>query len=202
MVRRAKVTRRHFDEDAMRPEFWKSPSGADIIGTASPHQRAVYDDIAASPRGSLFALVGRRGCGKTQIGMACIIDRCAAATFGTGDPTPGRTCARYARAMEFFDDLKASYKPDGASGAAVVAAYLEPALLVLDDTQDRGETDWEQRMLAHLIDKRYGAMRDTIMIANIAPGEFHGHVGAAISDRIRECGGVIECDWESFRGAT
>ena len=103
--------------------------------------------------------------------------------------------------MEFFFDLREAYGDNAPEReASVLRRYCEPDILVLDDMQDRGETQWEQRTLALLIDKRYRDRKDTILIANIDPAKFEAHIGAAISDRIRECGGVIECDWESFRG--
>jgi hypothetical protein len=44
-------------------------------------------------------------------------------------------------------------------------------------------------------------MRDTIMISNETPEKMLAQVGPSIEDRMRECGGIIECNWPSFRGA-
>ena len=200
-VRRSRLPRLHFDESAFTPAFWQSPTGEAVLANRSEAQVAVFRHIAGQPRGRLFALVGERGVGKTRLAVSLVVQVCIDETFGANDATPGRNFAMLRSVMEFFFDLREAYGDNAPEReASVLRRYCEPDILVLDDMQDRGETQWEQRTLALLIDKRYRDRKDTILIANIDPAKFEAHIGAAISDRIRECGGVIECDWESFRG--
>jgi DNA replication protein DnaC len=81
----------------------------------------------------------------------------------------------------------------------VVNRHRIPDLLVIDEFQERGETAFENRMLNHLLDLRYGDLTDTLLIANLEPEELVESVGESITERLREAGGIIECNWPSFR---
>lgn len=109
-----------------------------------------------------------------------------------------RPC-RYAKAMDLFLDIKATYGREDICERDVIDEYRQPLLLVLDEASVRGETEWEDRMLVHLIDHRYDDEHDTLLLANMTPEQFRETMGPSISDRLRETGGVIECDWPSFR---
>lgn len=139
-------------------------------------------------RGSIIALIGNRGTGKTQIGVESIRHACLALY----------TCA-YRRAFDIFLATRAAMKSQHTNESEVMRELLDVGLLVIDEMQERGETPFEDRLLVYLLDKRYGNMTDTILIANQTPGEFTAALGPSITDRIRESGGIIECAWESFR---
>jgi DNA replication protein DnaC len=72
-------------------------------------------------------------------------------------------------------------------------------LLVIDEIQERADTQFEDRTLTNLIDARYYGMRPTILIGNLRPSEFAARIGSSIASRIRETGGVIEFNGPSFR---
>lgn len=150
-------------------------------------RKSVCDQIGG---GFTVALLGGRGTGKTQIGVHAAIGACCV----------GRS-ALYAKAMDFFLDVRATYKSEEASEADAIAKFVNPMLLVMDELQVRGDTDFEDRMLTYMLDKRYDAMRDTILIANLSAEAFEDAMGYSVSDRMVESGGVIECNWGSFRGA-
>lgn len=141
--------------------------------------------------GFLMALIGPRGPGKTQLAEQVI--RAASAV--------GRPCL-YVRAMEIFLRLRASFKSDALTELEVIQGLIAPKVLVIDEIQERGETAWEDRVLSYLMDRRYGDMGDTLLIANLTKAELRESLGPSISDRIRESGGVIECNWASFRTKT
>lgn len=144
--------------------------------------------VNASGSGFLFALIGPRGTGKTQIAQRAVSTSCA-------------NCwpALYARSMTFFLELQAAIKDETETWLDVIERYRQPRLLVLDEMQERAETDFENRVLNHLIDLRYGDMSDTLLLANLTPKALAESLGASIVDRLRETGGVIECSWPSFR---
>ena len=50
-----------------------------------------------------------------------------------------------------------------------------------------------------MIYKRYGAMKDTILISNQTPDVFQKAIGSSILSRLQETGAIIQCDWPSFR---
>jgi DNA replication protein DnaC len=139
--------------------------------------------------GSTVALIGNRGTGKTQM-SACLCGYCA---FKMGRP------CLYIKSFEFFLRIRDAMKK-GDSELDVIKKMLIPYLLVLDAYEVRGDTDFENRMMDHLIDKRYDNCKSTVIISNDNKKDFCSKVGASIVDRMKEGGGIFECGWESFRG--
>lgn len=138
--------------------------------------------------GFLVALIGNRGTGKTQMSVHAVV---------YNSKTQRRSL--YCKAMEIFLDIRATYTRPDASEKDAIAKYLEPSLLVIDEIQQRGETAFEDRLLAYLIDKRYDAMVDTILIGNLQEDAFKDSLDPSIVDRLRETGGILQCNWKSFR---
>ena len=104
--------------------------------------------------------------------------------------------------MDFFVELRTTFKVDGEGDeTGIMQRYTRPWLLVLDNVDRRGGSEWEDRMLTHLIDKRYDLGVATILIANLDLVAFAEHVGADVIDRIRDGGGLIVAEWPGFRGA-
>ncbi len=152
-------------------------------------------------KGTIYAMAGNRGTGKTQLAAHLIdaairqFDRKAAKTDGFGPP-------RYVRALEVFLDIRACFRQSSSQAERdAIRGFVSPCMLVIDEMQERGETAWEDRILTHIIDVRYAEMRDTVLISNQPPGKFAEQLGPSIVDRMREGGGIVECVWESFRGA-
>lgn len=144
--------------------------------------------IAMIGSGFGVALVGKRGTGKTQIAVQAALANML-----------GNRRSRYAKAMMIFLHIRAAMKSETGTELEAINSFVEPDLLVIDEIQVRGETDFEDRMLVHIFDMRYDAMKDTILIANLTETEFKESVGSSITDRLREIGGVVKCDWDSFR---
>lgn len=137
--------------------------------------------------GFIVVLSGDRGRGKTQLA----IDAIRLTTLDS------RT-ARYATAMDFFINIKAGYA-EKVSELESLSPFLTPDLLVIDEAHERGETEWEQRLLTYLIDCRYRAMQDTLLVTNQTQKDFLAAMGPSVASRIGETGGFMVCDWESFR---
>lgn len=156
--------------------------------------RAVYQKkasslIAMSDQPVIIGLVGPRGPGKTYMASAIVLAACRA----------GRS-AKYAVTMDYFQHLKSQYR-DGGDSSRIEREYDSPSLLVLDEIQVRGETEWENRTLTNLIDKRYRDLKTTILITNETVDQFMASVGTSVASRITDGGAVIECNWPSLRGA-
>ncbi len=142
--------------------------------------------------GFIVALTGIQGTGKTQLGSALIY---AAAQK--------LIPCRYATAMDFFMAIKRSYD-DAAklTEADIIAKFVKPKLLVVDECDERSQSDWENRLLFHMINQRYNNLVDTVLISRKAESEFlssFGDSSLSIQSRIQETGGSIVCDWGSFR---
>jgi len=103
------------------------------------------------------------------------------------------------KAMEIFLRIRATYTNPEQSELDAILEFTQPQLLVIDEVQQRGETDFENLMLAFLIDKRYDDMHDTIVIGNLTPKALTASLDPSITDRLIETGGVMECLWPSFR---
>jgi DNA replication protein DnaC len=140
--------------------------------------------------GSIVALLGPRGTGKTQIAVEVLRNFCKA----------GKSI-RYTRAIELFMEVKATYwkQRGGESESNALRAFIQPDVLVIDEIQVRGETEWENNLLTYVIDARYAANRATLMIANLLVDSFKESVGDSVVSRLIETGEIIICDGASFR---
>lgn len=139
--------------------------------------------------GAICALCGIRGNGKTQIGAELI-------KFRTIDVKR----SLYVSAEDLFMEIKRCYKPENQeSESDVVAKYAAPSLLVLDEVGKRSDNDWENRVLYALLNRRYGAMKDTLLISNQTPEAMSEALGQSLTSRINQTGVMIHCQWPSFR---
>lgn len=172
--------------------------------TGEKWHAAFQDALAAIEKRGIVAFLGKRGPGKTQ--MAAEIARLGKwpndEKFWNGHYAQADKTALYRRAMDIFLELRDAAQNDSGTSEKRVLSRLESVgLLVIDEFQERGGTEWEGRILCNLLDKRYAAERPTIIIANYTREEMAAALSPSIKDRIRENGRAIIFDWESFRAA-
>lgn len=139
----------------------------------------------------LVGLIGKRGTGKT-------LAACHMARYWSW-ARQGRDSIRYIHVAEMLSSIRYASTDGGRPEHQVVDDWAQIGLLIVDEVQDRRESDWEQQTLSWLIDKRYGTGRPTLLISNLLPAEFAKSLGPSIVDRMRETGVIVECNWESFR---
>jgi len=138
--------------------------------------------------GVTIALVGSRGCGKTQLAVELIRGAVKTKT------------AYFCTAMEFFLKIKSTFvEGSGETELGIVKKYREFNLLVVDEIGKRAESDWHNNLFFELLNKRYEDMSDTILIDNRPKAEFISLIGPSLASRMNEAGGIIECNWPSFR---
>jgi DNA replication protein DnaC len=142
----------------------------------------------ATLAGGIVCIVGPRGLGKTQMATCLLMELCK----------EGKTVL-YRKAIDFFRDLRESFRDGGPSEVGTVNKLARVGGLVLDDVHERASTEWEDRTLVNVIDRRYDEMKATVLIANLNRDQFGDSIGPSIVSRVHECGVVIECDWGSFR---
>jgi len=156
--------------------------------------------------GGLIVAYGGRGRGKTQ--MAFHLARTAnfpncqfPPIYKNGfTPEHRNRPAIYLKAMEIFVDAKHSFNRKEAPTIKEILQKLEDAaFLIIDEAQVRGETKFEDDLLTTLIDKRYDAVRATMLITNLGRKEFAATLSPSIISRIEEIGCGIECNWQSYR---
>jgi len=138
--------------------------------------------------GVLWALVGGRGSGKTQ--LATCLARYAVAVGHK---------PMYVTAAQLFRKVRATYSNREASEQQVIDSLTETKLLVIDEFHDRAETPSEARLLNTVIDKRYTQGYLTLMISNETPERFAESIGPSIASRFEEAGEIITVNWASFR---
>ncbi len=138
--------------------------------------------------GFLYALIGIRGTGKTQMAVSIIREACRR----------GRS-ARYITAYGMLLGVREAMKSSDDTESSAIQRMITPSLLVIDEIHVRGETDFEDRTFTHIIDQRYSHKLDTIMIGNLEEKEWAASVGSSVCSRLTEKGSIINCNWESFR---
>lgn len=155
------------------------------------HYRAA---LMMAQDGGTVALLGSRGTGKTQAAVEVIRYFCS-------QSTPERPLSSiYTTAAELFQKIRLAFGPDRRiTEDRAIAKFVSPRLLVIDEVQVRRNSDFEEQSLTLILDKRYGARRPTILIANLEPKAFFESVGESIEDRMDEGGGHFVFAWESFR---
>lgn len=168
------------------------PSRAvEAIGRMRGHGLRLSDSIAGSGRRDAHWIVyGGNGTGKT----------CAAARVAGLRVSDRRSPGRYISVPDLREQLQTAMDK-GQAQADITAPLKSCALLVVDEAQDCGSTDWLPGILRQLADARYREYRPTIWLANARTHEeMLGRLGSRIVDRASETGGIINCGWESYRG--
>lgn len=136
-----------------------------------------------------IALIGTNGNGKTQLSVEILR---AAVTR--------EESALWTTATDFLMAVKACYRPNATEGEEdVIVSHVAPRWLVIDEFHRRKGSPWEDSLLFQVIDKRYNAGTAVIMIANQTREEFDASMDGSILSRMNETGGIILCDWPSFR---
>ena len=171
-----------------------NPATLEAVGGWRTAYAAAWGVVQA--RG-MACLLGPRGTGKTQLATE------VARTFIADWLAAGRehdTPVVYVRAMELFGELRAAFrKGSDQTELGAMQRFRKAPLLIIDEIQERGETDFEDRMLVLLLDQRYGDMVPTVMLSNLNRAELGASLGKSIVSRIQECGTVLECNWPSYR---
>lgn len=140
--------------------------------------------------GTCMIFCGGVGTGKTHlaVGIAkAVIDR--------------KKESRFVSVIDAIRAVKQTYSRDSEkSETEVMAEYLSPALLVLDEVGAQFGTDTEKLILFQIINGRYERVLPTIVISNLAKDSLGEFIGERVIDRLRENGGrLIAFDWASYR---
>lgn len=157
--------------------------------SANSRWDAKYKALAARlGKGVLAVVLGNRGTGKTTLAIGAIYQ-----------VTQSGGTALYATVLDVIRAMNAvTNTPAELIERDRFAAY---DLLVLDACHIRRGTRAEDDIITDILDKRYRAMRDTILISNQTANEFFESVSHDVKDRVIETGGKFICDWDGFRRA-
>jgi DNA replication protein DnaC len=139
--------------------------------------------------GVMILLLGRHGTGKTQLCVELLKQVTAENRGGL-----------YRTLTEFFSLLRSTYGGRGRTTEdEVMREHQAPSLLVLDEVGKCVDSNWEATVFFELINRRYAAEKDTILSCNLDPDQVQDAIDSSILSRLQETGGIIQCDWPSFR---
>lgn len=139
--------------------------------------------------GTTWLILGARGLGKSQM----------AVELGKHVCRKNRS-ARFVRAAWLFVSVRSTYQPAAKeTEEEAIMRWIEPSLLVIDEIDKRKESEHEDLLIENIVCQRHDDGKDTILIANLTKESAEESLGASICSRLVEGGGVIVCDWKSFR---
>ena len=142
--------------------------------------------------GGIVLVFGDRGSGKTQLGVELVRSAC--------QQLKG---SRYIHCRQIGMKLREAFKNNATiTEAQAVENFARPKLLVIDECQERMESDFEYRSLTLILDLRYADLKSTVLIGNCNEQQYIEFLGSSIIDRAKEGGGSLCFDWKSFRGQT
>lgn len=169
---------------------------------SEPKQKAVFEKCRDTLKGvgSIVALSGGRGLGKTYLACQLVIDRIwdqwsSGASLFSWMP--------YRKLSDLLERYKPLYADFGSINGDELASARDTLcrapLLIIDEVAESEDSKIRSRMLPDILDRRYANLTDTILISNLEPKILPESLGESIMSRIREHGGIIPCSWPSFR---
>lgn len=139
--------------------------------------------------GMLIALIGHSGTGKTQLAVQLM-----------REATAKLRSAYFTTAIQFYHDVEKSRRFRDPDTVDPLSKYRTRKLLVIDEAGATPPRQSDRAELFDVINTRYNTkVLDTILIDNSDEDQFALIVGASAASRMNECGGIINCNWESFR---
>jgi DNA replication protein DnaC len=140
----------------------------------------------------MVLLLGERGTGKTQMAVEMM----------QGYIEHLQRPALFYDAAEMFDVVKATFNAEATTEQhRALSRLYTVGLLVIDEIQERRHTEHEDQYLGRILNKRYGEMLPTVIIANLKPSRkvLIERFGPSVYSRMEEIGKTIVVDWESYR---
>lgn len=199
------------------PRFWQDGLFANARkGTREAKQSWVSGQVVSKleNKGAIVAMVGDRGTGKTSICAQIAIRRLWEDWEAASEvqdytssqdrkPVPRRSTL-YRKLAAIVSRLKALYADYGAINIERLESERDHlagvALLVIDELHEcADDSKHKDRILADILDRRYAAKRDTILITNQPAQEFRETINPSVLSRLNEHGAIIPCEWQSFR---
>lgn len=178
-----------------------------------PKQEEVFSKTRelCTGRGAVVIMAGERGVGKTQICEEIIRLRTEASfewhdktemeRFGESGPPPEP--GRYAKLSRLSTQFKPLYADYGSIHAEELAerllVWIDISLLVIDEIHEADDLRVPARMLVDIVDRRYSANKDTILITNHSVSQISQSIHGSILSRVRETGIVFDCQWKGWR---
>lgn len=150
----------------------------------------MFNEELSTGRGAIFC--GKPGTGKTHLAVAIALH-----IMLCNKPALFTTVQRAVRRIK-----DAWRKGATESESDVIALYVHPDLLILDEIGVQFGSDFERNFLFDILNERYENKKPTLLLSNLDIEEIKEFLGARIFDRLKEDGAqCIVFDWESKRGS-
>lgn len=184
----------------------------DIQDFQNKQQEAIFKRCDELLRGSgaIVALVGIRGTGKTTIAAQLAAHRIRnwLDFYATQpeerfeDTIPG--IPRYRKATALISEFKSLYADFGSINSEELTEKRdyqcrEWPILVIDEWHEAEDQKIKDRLLTDIIDRRYAALNDTLIISNQDADDFKATASSSTLSRLGEHGCIISCKWDSWR---
>lgn len=172
------------------PATWPQRAIRDLAVFRGEPLEKVRQLTACLDEGGTVAVLGARGRGKTVMATWLAQQRRLAC----------RSPGVYVRAHDLFAMIRRAWHPTSQEDEwSVLQSYRTAPFLVVDEFQERSESDWENRTLVNILDHRHGAILPSVLIANLSGPDFMDSIGPSLTDRICQTGGIVECTWGNMR---
>lgn len=155
--------------------------------------------------GAIVALAGIRGAGKTTIAAQMAIVRARNWLDHYREQKKGRPLGmpHYVKAVDLIARYKSIYADYGSTDSERLTEdrdwqCREWSLLVIDELHECQDQRLI-RVVTDIVDRRYSAKTDTMLITNQTAKEFQDTASESILSRLSEHGRIIPCNWKSWR---
>jgi DNA replication protein DnaC len=149
-------------------------------------------------QGAIFALVGPRGTGKTTICGQLI-----ACVAGNSARPEWQRIVPYRKMTDLISRFKPLYADFGSIDTETLmearTAYCSMPLAIIDELHECDDQKMKDRVLTDILDRRYSAKTDTVLISNQTPEDFQATTSDSVLSRLAQHGAIIPCEWRSFR---
>lgn len=146
-------------------------------------------------RGTLVALCGGIGRGKTMMGVAVALEQ-----IENGRRVLYLTMEELA---EWYDAARAAVDASEKKFATeldVSDALIKPDLLIVDECGRERLSEYLHRKIYRVVNARYNDLKkDTLLVGNLDKSLFSEWLAPALAERLVQTGGFISCDWASYR---
>lgn len=160
-------------------------------------------------KGASMIFCGKVGTGKTHLAYAIareVYQRyheklTPKLTAENSDKKRNKSIVKVASALDILRDVKSTYSSKTEkTELEMIENYASFELLIVDEVGVQFGSEAEKVILFEVFNRRYLAMKPTIMISNLALADLTNFVGDRVIDRLMEnSGSVLDFDWESYR---
>lgn len=167
-------------------------------------QKAFEASLEIINKGGFVVLIGKRSMGKTQmayeLAKATLQPERVVKLKRGEEPKKHQSRALYRTALDIFIELRSTYSPRcDKTEWELMREYEDLDFMAIDEITVRTGSDFEDMKLTAIIDKRYAAMRPTVIIGNLTADELKNQLGKSVVARLAENGLIIECNWGTYR---